>query len=442
MLQVLRKLNLENVASKFELEKITPDIICKLSSPEFNMLGISNTRDMMKLRTECVKFASAQCGVVTDASGAPQFNIPRTVLESLIENGFIISDIAKLLSVSESTIFRRMRKYGLSKRTFCDIPDGQLDLLLAEVIKEYPNSGENMLNQMLVAKGVRVQRWRLRECIHRIDNDGSQGRRRGVLHRRVYNVGGPNHLWHIDTNHKLVRWRFIIIGGIDGFSRMITFLKCADNNTADTVLQCFLTGVTAYGIPKRVRSDKGRENVGVADFMISRRGRYGMLTGKSTHNQRIERLWRDVFEGVLSYFYHLFYHMEDIGILDPLNPKHLAALHYIFLDEINRKLDFWTQAWGSHRIRTVKASPIHLWTSGQLQNLTGADNENLEDYGVEGFVDGFDGDEDGRPIFESLVSTLGEHSIHILNRDLIRNHTNYGIDDFRQCLRILDSIDR
>lgn len=52
----------------------------------------------------------------------------------------------------------------------------------------------------------------------------------------------------------------------------------------------------------------GRENVNVADFMTNARGagRSSMLSGKSTHNQRIEKLWRDVYDGVLSYFYDLF----------------------------------------------------------------------------------------------------------------------------------------
>lgn len=60
---------------------------------------------------------------------------------------------------------------------------------------------------------------------------------------------------------------------------------------------------------KFFRSDYGLENVGVADLMIAARdhqARESFLTGKSTQNQRIERLWRDVFSICLDPFYSLF----------------------------------------------------------------------------------------------------------------------------------------
>ncbi|CAC5367459.1 unnamed protein product [Mytilus coruscus] len=245
-----------------------------------------------------------------------------------------------------------MAQFDPSKRTFSELNDDDLDVVLGETIQEFPMCGENMLKHMLTAKGIRVQRWRLRDSIQRLDSSGAQTRKSGRLHRRVYNVMGPNHLWHIDTNHKLVRWRFVIIGGVDGFSRMTMFLKCCDNNTSQTVLNCFLSGVANFGVPLRVRSDKGLENVSVADFMLSERG-----DGK-------------------------------IDILDPFNLQHLAALHFIYIGEINRRLQLWETAWAGHRMRTVKSSSLILWSSGQLQNPVGIQLSKTEllEYGLEGHI--------------------------------------------------------
>lgn len=107
---------------------------------------------------------------------------------------------------------------------------------------------------------------------------------------------------------KINSWRFVIHGGMDGFSRSIVYLKLANNNRAKTVLDGFIDGVTKFGCPSRVRSDKGGENVLCCDYMLARRG-YGRRTwiaGKSTHNQRIERFWRDLYDGTIRGFYEMF----------------------------------------------------------------------------------------------------------------------------------------
>ncbi len=85
-----------------------------------------------------------------------------------------------------------------------------------------------------------------------------------------------------------ISWRFVIHGGIDGFSRLIVYLNAATTNNATTVLDAFLRAVSQFGLPSRVRSDKGGENIEVAHFMVQNRGenRNSHITGRSVHNQR------------------------------------------------------------------------------------------------------------------------------------------------------------
>lgn len=86
----------------------------------------------------------------------------------------------------------------------------------------------------------------------------------------------------------LCRWRIVIHGGIDGFSRLVVYLGASTNNRAETVLNLFKHAVRNYGIPSRVRSDKGGENRDVATFMVHHRGtnRNSHIAGRSVHNQR------------------------------------------------------------------------------------------------------------------------------------------------------------
>ena len=61
-------------------------------------------------------------------------------------------------------------------------------------------------------------------------------------------------------------------GGIDGYSRLPVYLTCSTNNEARTVLHHFEKAVLQYGIPSRVRSDCGGENVRVGQYMEQHRG--------------------------------------------------------------------------------------------------------------------------------------------------------------------------
>lgn len=103
----------------------------------------------------------------------------------------------------------------------------------------------------------------------------------------------------------LISWRLVTHGAVDGYSRLPVYLHCSDNNRAQTVLELFCKAVTqnGYGLPARIRCDKGVENYDVVMYMLTHPQRGGtrnpVLVGRSVHNQRIERLWRDVWQGVV-----------------------------------------------------------------------------------------------------------------------------------------------
>lgn len=157
-----------------------------------------------------------------------------------------------------------------------------------------------------------------------------------------------------------------------------------NNNRAQTVLDAFVKAASEYGLPHRVRSDKGGENVLVAEYMLRQRGIQNkpFIAGRSVHNQRIERMWRELWNGVTVLFYNLFHFMEDTGLLQVENELHLQVLHLVFIPLIQNHLDRFRDAIQRRPLRTEnQRTPLQLWLSGQIQE-TEPDIE-ITNYGID-----------------------------------------------------------
>nr|XP_020470597.1 uncharacterized protein LOC109968583 [Monopterus albus] len=300
-----------------------------------------------------------------------RYNISASQLTHMRELGFSWMAISRVLSVNIRTLYNHRIQLGLlDYGSFSNISNAALDHLITEVLRQTPGSGETYITGSLRGRAIRVQRWRIRERLRIIDPVGRALRHRRAIQRRIYDVCVPNQLWHVDTNHKLNPWGFVLHGGVDGYSRCITHLRCVTDNTAATALQLFLDAVSQYGLPHHVRGDAGSENMHIARFMIENRGgnRGSFMVGRSVHNQRIERLWREVNRVVSAYYKGLFLFMENVGLLDSTDPLHIRALHHIYLPRINRSVDEFKNQWNHHSLRTMEnRSPLQLWTVGMLQ---------------------------------------------------------------------------
>ena len=356
-----------------------------------------------------------------------------------------------MLQVSVSTIQRRRREFGLVNEfeRYSGISDDELDQIHASVSGNSqegpitPNMGRRRFIGALRSRGLRVQRWRVSECLRRVDPIGAALRWRMTIHRRKYFVPTPNSLWHIDSGYKLIRYKLITHVCIDGKTRLLIYVSCCCNNKkADTVLSLFQNGVERWGLPSRVRCDYGMENFYVGQYMIEHRGegRGSIITGSSVHNSRVVRAHRDVYSGVLAFYARIFEAMEDESILGISDDVHLFSLRHVYFPRISRSLNEFNQQMNNHPVSTENdQSPLQIWERGTLENMhsghTALSSEEIQDFGVHLYLGG-------------ALSVQGEdYKVNVLSPTIeltdqqltqmplpLQNDENCGVNIFKQCV--------
>lgn len=129
-------------------------------------------------------------------------------------------ELAECAGIDPRTLSRVFEEKGhpLSHNTNT-VSNDELRRLAEEFKLERPSQGYRMFKGWLSGKGIRASRSRVINAMDPVDRAMRRPARR--RRRRKYKVEGSNTLWHMDGHHKLIPWRFVIHGVIDGYDRTV-----------------------------------------------------------------------------------------------------------------------------------------------------------------------------------------------------------------------------
>ena len=130
--------------------------------------------------------AAVSRSVCGEALGRPSLHIESEDLRQLYEVMGSWTRVLSTLGVSRQTLWRRRQEYDMpmGPESFSLLSDAELDEAIGDILDVAPQSGEVYVQGSLVAKGIRVQRQRVRNSLRRIDPVNRSLRRSQVIIRR------------------------------------------------------------------------------------------------------------------------------------------------------------------------------------------------------------------------------------------------------------------
>ena len=118
--------------------------------------------------------------------------------------------------------------------------------------------------------------------------------------------------------------------------------------------------------------------------------------GSSIHNTRSEHLWVDLVNDLSTKWKKYFQDLETHHGLNAEDGDHMWLLHYLFLGELNSKLQEWAKGWNHHKMQLrgeMNKSPMEMFLIGMVEQETPGvcewiehqeeDIDNLPNYGVD-----------------------------------------------------------
>ena len=287
-------------------------------------------------------------------------------------------------TIGKSTLLRRLKENGLSRRTNLNITNviqETRDRIVSIVDGSESSSGYRSIWYSLQLAGFCVPRNLVQRILKDTGPEGTESRRRNRLRRRIYRNPGPNYAWHIDRHDKLQPFGFAIHGAIDGYSRKILWLRdLRSNNSSSIIGNIYLDCVKEFqGCPTKLITDSRTGNVLTAALQTYfRQDVNAHHYVPSTRNRRIESSWSFFTKSKGRWWKHFFLDLESNGRLGMTFLIDRECLWFSFASILQSELDVMKDHWNSHRIggsrfETVPGRPGVLYylpdISGGAGNL-------------------------------------------------------------------------
>ena len=176
---------------------------CLFSDIQESIKNLMNT-----VTAEGIKQGYAAGSINTGRRGRPKKDVLRAQITYLKYKHFKRKSIAKLLRIHPKTLQRRIQEMGPEENEYSDLSKNELSEIMSKIQETAPNISQSRMMGTLRNRGIKVQRWRLRELMRELDPIGTALRWGQSICQRKYYL--PNSRWHIDGNHKLILWRIVI----------------------------------------------------------------------------------------------------------------------------------------------------------------------------------------------------------------------------------------
>ena len=251
--------------------------------------------------------------------GPYPFEIRRRAVQLCLEEGISAELVGKELGISDATVHewaKRYRQYGEEGLRNAPRRKGKPKLpkavkeKIAELKHRHPEKGSRRISQMLKRFFfLKASPETVRRELKVSGNAGPKpkARRKPKPPARRFEASVPNQMWQTDITYYPVLGKMAyIIGFIDDHSRYITGLGLYRSQTSENVVETYRMAVGAFGIPKEMLTDNGRQYAswrGMTKFQKELKKDHIHHIRSSPHHPmtlgKIERFWQTLKEEFL-----------------------------------------------------------------------------------------------------------------------------------------------